>query len=117
MANLDKPKIITPTGCPNGSAVVGTGADVLVHTCIAGTDEWDAVTIDVSASASVVATVKVPSTAGGQASFALQTTTNVAPVRILSGDCFNGGAQIYVNGAATVSFKIGVLRYPAGKNE
>lgn len=116
MADLNRPKIVIPSGCKGGAFVVGTAADVLVHTCVSGEDELDAVTVSGAATAGQTLLIKVPSTAGGQASIPVLVVGNEAPL-VVELPPMNQGAEVYVNGAATAVFGIGVLRYPAGKGD
>lgn len=111
-ANLDRPKIITPTGCPNGAMIVGTGSDIVAHTLVSGTDEIDVVTIECYGSTR--GTVKWPSTAGGTVSLTADPAASTGPAIIIDRFTGNGGGSVIVNGAATCAFKVSVERYPAG---
>lgn len=116
-ASLDRPKIIVPTGCPGGGAVVGTGSNVLVHTLVSGTDEVDAVTVLAWGSTSSAAIVVWPTTTGGTTSPTINTVAGNGVDLVIDRWEGNGGADVFVNGPATIAFKVSVTRYPVGTNE
>lgn len=116
-ANLDRPKIIIPSECPNGAYVIGTGSDILVHTCTSGKDEIDAVTVEGAATAGQILIVKCTATTGALVSIPCQVTGNEPPVPVIDRALMCGGAQVYVNGTATAVFKVSVERYPVGTND
>lgn len=112
-ANLDQPKIIIPSG---GSALfVGTGADVLVHTCVANDDELDAVTVEAGASSSQTVTVRCPTTTGGTVAVPGAIVANQVPAVVIDRWTFQNGAAIYVNGTSAAFFKVSVERYPVSR--
>lgn len=112
MADLNRPKIIIPTGCANGAVVIGTGADIVVHTLVSGTQEVDAVTVE--AFGTTAATVKWPATDGTTASITGTPAAATATLPIIDRWIGNGGGNVIVNGATTVAFKVSVERYMAG---
>lgn len=117
-ADLNRPKIVMPSGCPNGAVIIGTGGAVTAHTLVSGTDEVDVVTIyahDAGGGAST-ATVGWPATTGASRTLSVSTTANDPPLLILR-HIGNGGGVVTVNGASNITFIVSVERYSAGDRE
>jgi hypothetical protein len=114
-ADLNRPKIVIPTGCPNGAVIIGTAGTVTAHTLVSGTAEVDVVTIyaHYGGGGSVQATVGWPATTGASRTMAVSITSVEPPLLILR-HVGNGGGAVTVNGGTGVTFIVTVERYPAG---
>lgn len=115
-ADLDKPKIITPTGCPNGALIVGTGSSIEAHTLVSGTDEIDAVTVElISLAGTLTGTLTWPNTSGTATTISRSAAITDGAVLMIDRWTGNGGGKVFITGPANTAYKVSVERYPAGK--